>query len=162
MMKLLHVVCAAVFVVLLSGCSGLQGIEQPTVEVVEARVVEQSAGGASLAVTLRVMNPNAEELAMPRVTCDLDVDGAGRFTFTDVPYATAPGARDGGEQFVTLPAAVLGGDLAGRRYSVRGTVVFQPEGQLRRVFTDIGVPLPRAVFEGQGVVQGTGLEQPTP
>ncbi|XAL99826.1 hypothetical protein OT109_00250 [Phycisphaeraceae bacterium D3-23] len=159
MTQLFHVVAAALCALVLSGCSGLQGIERPTVEVVDARVVEQSARGASLAVTLRVVNPNVKELAMPRVTCDLDVDGAGRFTFTDVPYATVPGR---GEQVVMLPAAVLGSELTGRRYTVRGTVVFAPEGQLRRVFTDIGVPLPRTAFEGAGVIQGQGIGQPTP
>ncbi|MFI4862293.1 MAG: hypothetical protein ACIAXF_16635 [Phycisphaerales bacterium JB063] len=159
MTKLLHVVSAAVLCVVLGGCSGLQGIAQPTVEVVDARVVEQSSQGASVAVTLRVANPNVKELAMPRVTCDLDVEGAGRFTFTDVPYATVPGR---GEQFVTVPAGVLGSGLAGKRYSVQGAVVFQQEGQLRRVMSDIGVPLPRSGFSAQGVLQGDTLEQPAP
>ncbi len=148
-MKPIHVVALAVFATLLGGCSGLQGIDQPTVEVVDAQVVEQSAQGARVVVLLRVTNPNAEELPMPRVTCDLDVVGGGRFTFTDVPYATAPG---GGSQVLSVPAGLLGPSAVGKRYTVRGTVVFEPEGQLRRVFTDTGLPLPRASFAGEGVL----------
>lgn len=141
----------------LVGCSGLRGIERPTVEVVDAQVVEQSALGSRVLVRLRVTNPNDEELPMPRVTCDLDIVGGGRFTFTDIPYATLP-ARDNegtlapGEQVLIVPAGLLGSAVAGKRFTVRGTVVFQPEGQIRKVMSDTGIPLPRASFTGEGTV----------
>lgn len=167
MAKLFHIVFALALGAVLTGCSGLQGVASPTVEVVDAQVVEQTAQGARVVVLLRVSNPNTEELPMPRVTCDLDIVGGGRFTFTDVPYATVPGAGNDddaqpGTQVISVPAGLLGSAVAGKRYTVRGTVVFEPEGQLRRVFTDTGLPLPRSSFSGEGVLTDALPAGPTP
>lgn len=139
----------ALFVITLCGV-GCVGIQQPTAEVVSARVVDESQVASRVIVTVKLTNPNNEELPMPRVSLDLDIRGGGRYQFTDVPYATLPA---NGEQTIELPAALSGTGLAGGVYDVRGTVVFEPDGAIRKVMTDNGIPLPSTSFSGQGIVE---------
>ena len=160
------VITIVLAVCMLNGCAAVPGFEDLSgcsIQVLDAQVLEQSAQGGQVVLFVRVTNPNPQELPIPRVTCDLDVEGGGRFTFTDVPYATLPGGgKSGGEpgggageaafQILEIPGALAGSALAGKRYTVRGTVVFQPDGQLRRVFTDLGLPLPRTRFAGSGTL----------
>lgn len=131
----------------LAGCIG---IRQPVAEVQSVRVDEAAAGGARLLVQVKLSNPNDENLPMPRVSYEVDVVGAGQFAFTQIPYAALPRQ---GEQTLVLPAAMRGAAFSGKQYRVSGTVVFEPEGNLRRFFYDSGVPRPRTSFSAEGVLE---------
>lgn len=135
------------FAVLLTGCIG---IERPVVEVTGVRLDEVSAGGGRILVDLIVTNPNDEELPMPTVSYRVDVIGAGEFEFTDRPYAALP---RNGQTTLTLAAAVTGSDLPGKTVNVDGVLIFEPQGELRRVLYDNYVPLPRSRFSGSSVFQ---------
>ncbi|MEM1356378.1 MAG: hypothetical protein AAGH88_16015 [Planctomycetota bacterium] len=132
---------------LLTGCIG---ISPPVAEVQAVRLDDSAAGGGRVLVEVKVSNPNDENLPMPRVSYEVDVVGAGQFAFTDIPYAALPRQ---GEQTLVLPAAVRGQNIQGKQYRVSGTVVFQPEGNLRRFFYDNGLPRPRASFTAEGVLE---------
>lgn len=133
--------------VLLTGCIG---IDRPKVSVQSVRLDEQTPTGGRVLVDLLVTNPNNEELPMPRVSYSVDVVGAGSFEFTDRPYAAAP--REG-EVTLTLAAAVTGSNLRGKAVAVDGVLIFEPDGELRRVLYDNYVPLPRSRFSAQGVLE---------
>ena len=130
--------------------TGCIGIQDPEVRVVGVRMDEVSSGGARVLVDLMVTNPNDEELPMPEVSYRVDVVGGGAFEFTDRPYAAAP---RNGQMTLTLAAAVRGIGIEGRRVLVEGEMVFEPQGELRRVFYDNNYPLPRSSFSGEGVLE---------
>lgn len=132
---------------LLTGCIG---IDRPTVEVVDVRLDDVSPAGGRVLVDLAVVNPNDEALPMPTVSYRVDVVGAGVFEFTDRPYAELP---RNGTTTLTLAAAVRGSSLVGKQVLVNGEVVFEPQGELRRVFYDNYVPLPRSRFSGESVLE---------
>jgi len=138
----------------ITGCllvlCGCIGIDRPEVQVTDVRLDGLTSGGARILVDLLVSNPNAEELPIPSVNLQVDVLGAGSFEFTDRPYAALP---QNGVTTLTLAAAVRGASLAGKSYRVAGDVVFEPRGELRRVFYDNNVPLPRSSFSAEGVLE---------
>lgn len=138
---------ALLLVVSLTGCIG---IDRPDAKVMSVRVDEEAAGGARLLVDVAVENPNDEDLLMTRVSYSVDVVGAGQFSFSDVPMAVLP--REG-VSMLELPAAMRGVGFAGKQYRVQGTVVFAPEGNVRRFLFDAGVPLPRSGFSAEGVLE---------
>ncbi len=139
--------CLSLLVIAFTGCIGIQ---RPDVEVTGVRLDEVSPGGGRVLVDLLVTNPNDEELPMPTVSYRVDVVGAGEFEFTDRPYAALP--RNGQVQ-LTLPAAVMGTNLTGKQVEVDGVLIFEPQGELRRVFYDNYVPLPRSRFSSVGVLE---------
>ena len=132
-----------------TGCTGI-GIDRPEVTVTNVRLDDTSAGGGRVLFDLLVVNPNDEELPIPTVSYRVDVVGAGSFELTDRPYAALP---RNGQTTVTLAAAVRGANLQGKRVSVDGEVVFEPQGEIRRLFYDNYVPLPRSSFSGEGVLE---------
>lgn len=134
-------------VLLLTGCIG---IDRPDVEVTAIRLDDVSPGGGRVLVDLLVTNPNDEELPMPTVNYRVDVVGAGAFEFTDRPYAAAP---KNGKTMLTLAAAVRGVGLQGKQVEVDGVMIFEPQGELRRVFYDNYYPLPRTRFSAQGTLE---------
>lgn len=140
--------CLLLTCLLLTGCN--IGITRPEVVVTDVRMDEVTDGGARVLFDLLVTNPNDEELPMPTVNYRVDVVGGGRFELSDRPYAALP--RNGQTQF-TLAAAVSGVNLPGKRVTVDGEVVFEPQGEIRRLLYDNYVPLPRSSFSGEGVLE---------
>ena len=132
---------------LLTGCIG---ITRPDVEVTGIRLDNQSTDGGRLLVDLMVTNPNDEALPMPAVSYRVDVEGAGDFEFTARPFAAVPKK---GQVELTLPAAVRGADLKGKRVTVDGELVFEPQGELRRVFYENNIPKPKTRFSSEGVLE---------
>eukprot|EP00752_Nemacystus_decipiens_P017351 g15547.t1 len=128
----------------------LIGIDRPEVTVTDVRLDEATAGGGRVLFDLLVVNPNDEELPMPTVSYRVDVVGGGSFELTDRPYAALP---RNGQTTVTLAAAVRGANLQGKRVLVDGEVVFEPQGELRRLFYDNYLPLPRSSFSSEGVLE---------
>ena len=145
MLRLATICVLAVLV--LTGCVG---IDRPTVEVTNVRLDGVSEAGGRVLVDLLVTNPNDEELPMPTVSYRVDVVGAGAFEFTDRPIAALP---KNGQTTLTLAAGVKGVGLTGQRVRVDGELVFEPQGEFRRVLYDNNVPLPRSRFSGEGVLE---------
>ena len=148
-MSMIRTTCLLFIFTVFTGCTGI-GIDRPEVVVTDVRLDEVSAGGGRILFDLLVVNPNDEELPMPTVSYRVDVMGAGRFELSDRPYAAVP--RNGQTQF-TLAAAVPGINLQGKQVSVDGEVIFEPQGELRRLFYDNYIPLPRSSFSGEGVLE---------
>jgi len=142
-----RIACIVMVVSLFTGCIG---IDRPDVEVTSIRLDDTSAGGGRILFDLLVTNPNDEELPIPTVSYEVDVVGAGSFEFTDRAYAAVP--RNGTVR-LTLASAVTGVNLQGKAVEVDGTMIFEPEGELRRVFYDNQYPLPRSSFESRGALE---------
>ena len=142
-----RIVCIVILPLLFTGCIG---IERPDVEVTSIRLDDNSPGGGRILFDLLVTNPNDEALPMPRVSYRVDVVGGGAFEFTDRPYAASPSE---GQVRFTMASAVRGVNLEGKQVNVDGTIIFEPQGELRRVFYDNYVPLPRSSFSGQDVLE---------
>lgn len=132
-----------------TGCTGI-GIDRPEVFVTDVRLDEAAAGGGRVLFDLLVVNPNEEELPMPTVSYRVDVVGGGSFELSDRPYAALPG---NGQTVVTLAAGVTGADLQGKRVAVDGEVIFEPQGELRRLLYESYLPLPRSRFSGEVVLE---------
>ena len=126
-------------------------VERPATRVVGIEVLEQTDEGMRLAVTVELTNTN--DVALPLVSADYHVqlEGLDGSRFEDEPHRTVP-AR--GTQQVRLTAALPtgGGDLSGAGYAVRGSITYQPPGELREVLTGSYVPLPSTQFSGRGVL----------
>jgi len=144
---MIRLTAIAIVVLLTTGCIGIQ---DPQVQVVNVRLDEVSPGGARVLVDLIVINPNSEELPMPQVDYRVDVVGGGSFEFTDRPYAALP---RNGQTTLTLAAGISGVALQGKAVTVDGVVVFEPQGELRRVIYDNYVPLPSTRFSAQTVLE---------
>lgn len=144
---MLRTACLLLLPFLFAGCIG---IDRPTVEVTGVRLDGVSGGGGRVLFDLLVVNPNDEELPMPTVSYRVDVIGAGSFELSDRPYAALP---KNGQTTVTLAAAISGVNLPGKRVIVDGEVVFQPQGEFRKLLYDNYVPLPRTRFSSEGVLE---------
>ena len=145
---MLRLASICVLAVLLT--TGCVGIDRPGVEVTAVRLDQVSEGGGRVLVDLLVTNPNDEELPMPTVSYRVDVVGAGSFEFTDRPIAALP--KDG-QTTLTLASGIKGVGLRGKTVRVDGALVFEPQGEIRRVLFDNGVPLPRTRFSSEGVLE---------
>ena len=145
---MLRTTCLLFALTLFTGCN--VGITSPEVIVSDIRLDDVSEGGGRVLVDLLVVNPNDEELPMPTVSYRVDVVGAGSFELTDRPYAALP--KDG-QTTVTLAAGVPGINLKGKRVSVDGEVVFEPQGEFRKLLYDNYVPLPRTSFSSEGTLE---------
>ena len=153
--KKAHITFLVVFVVwaATSGCAGLSRmrgphIDSPTIEVGEVRLVDQTAEGARVQLTVVLVNPNPT--ALPLVTNAYRVTVAGKtFAFTESVRRTLPAQ---GRQTLTLSAAFATGnaDMAGAAYRVTGSVEYHPPGQLRRIMYDSGVPRPTVGYATSG------------
>lgn len=131
----------------LGGCSGLQS---PRASVGEAIVTEATSEGARIEMPLVLQNPNRTPLPIRETQYTIEVDGQ-TFEFADRSAATMPAQ---GVQTVQMPAAFAtpAGSLDGRSYVVRGRVTYEPPGEVRKVLTDSGIPLPSVGFESSGVL----------
>ncbi len=136
---------------------GCQGLQHPTAEVTRVAVTDQTDAGARVEVTVRLNNPNDVALPVKDVDYRITVDGAGAFDLTDHPAATLP---PNGTQTLVLPAAFRNGqhNWAGRGFRARGTVSYQPPGQLRELLSQYDVPLPTVLFDATGRL---GADAPT-
>jgi hypothetical protein len=145
---MIRTACLILILTLFTGCN--IGIQSPEVVVSDLRLEEVSEGGGRILFDLLVVNPNDEELPMPTVSYRVDVVGGGSFELSDRPYAALP---RNGQTKVTLAAGVPGINLQGKRVSVNGEVIFEPQGELRRLLYDNYVPLPRSDFSAEGVLE---------
>lgn len=136
---------------MLTGCS-TPNVQSPTASVRQVRLVEQTAEGAKVEVTVVLKNPNGVPLPLSGSHYRIDVAGTPSLSLTDRANKTLP-AR--GAQTLVFPAAIKADkpNLVGAAYSVDGSISYEPPGELRRMFTESGVPLPKVAFGGTGKVE---------
>lgn len=122
--------------------------EPPNVSVASVEVTAVSDEGASSEIELELQSGAEVALPLTFARYTLTMNGLTYQGGTE-PNAVLPAGRS---LTIRLPAAVDGDP--GDRYSVRGTVEYEPPGQIRKVFTDIGIPLPSVGFSGEGELSG--------
>ena len=93
-------------------------------------------------VTVELQNPNNVPLPLRRAQYTVEVAGAEPFSFRDQPARTLPAS---GRQTVEL-AAVFPGDATGATCHVSGWITYEPPGEIRKLLTESGIPLPNADF----------------
>lgn len=133
----------------LGGCAGL---ETPTIDVVNVRVTEQSAEAARIEAMVELTNPNDTPLPLTSASYTLSVGNAGSISLDDIPNRTLPAL---GKQTVLLPASVRtgGANLKGAAFTISGSITYQPPGEMRKILTETGIPLPTADFSKSGRVE---------
>jgi len=138
------------FALLLGGCASK--LKPVAAHVDSVRVDERTAEGVRVLVMVVAENPNDVALPIVRAKYTVELPGAGAepFRFTDLPMATIPA---NGVQTVTLPAALATDTVEAGDYQVRGTLVYEPPGEIRKLLTEYGVPLPSASFKAQGALE---------
>lgn len=133
----------------LGGCAS--NLKQVSARVDSVRIDEQTDEGVRVLVTVVAENPNDVALPIVRARYAVELPGtdAEPFRFTDLPAVTVPA---NGVQTVTLPAALAlsGANAVGAGYKVSGSLVYEPPGEIRKLMTEYGVPLPSASFKQQG------------
>ncbi len=141
------VVCS---LAVLTGCSS--NLKPVTTRVDSVTVDERTEQGVRVLVTVIAENPNDVALPIVRARYEVDLAGAEAFAFTELAKATLPAH---GTQTITLPAAFAteGGGAAGQSYKVKGQLTYEPPGEIRKLLTEYGVPLPSASFKDDGALR---------
>ncbi len=126
-------------------------IRQPEVEIVAVNLTEQTEQGARIEVTARLTNPNEVALPLKRYHLTFDADHRPAVTFRDLSNRTLPAQ---GEQLVVMPLALAtgAGNLTDGAYRVSGWIHYEPPGEIRRLLTESGIPLPSAAFRKEGAL----------
>lgn len=152
MRKLLTLMIFTAGLGLTAGLSGCISALPPSLDVVGAQVVEQTAEGARLEVNLVMSNPNDVALPLPETNYTVSVAGVGSYSAVDLP-ALVLGPK--GTQSFTLPAAIAtdGQSLVGKTWKASGTVTYNPDNGIRRFLTETGTPLPVAFINGEGTLE---------
>ena len=134
---------------MLVGCQGAAvTLNAPKAKVQSVEVTERSDEGSRVLTTVAVENPNAVVLPLIKASYTVDVEGAGRFRFTEVPGRALPGE---GTQRLDLPAAFASDEsLRGRGYDVTGAVTYRPPGEVESILYQSGFPLPSTRFRASG------------
>lgn len=120
----------------------------PSVGVATVEVVAVSDEGASASIQLAVQSNSEVALPLTFARYTLEMGGR-RYEGATEPNVVVPAGR---ALAFRLPAAVEGDP--GDRFTVRGSLEYEPPGQIRKVFTDVGIPLPTVGFRGEGRLTG--------
>ena len=154
--RLHHIAVALIAGAALAGCAGLpSGVEPPTLTISDFGVGSATMFEQQFNLTLRIQNPNTEELRIDGIAFDFEIN--------DQPFA-----RGVGNQAVTVPrfgsafmpveavsslggllrqfGALALGDKPGFRYRIRGSVSLVGGTRIpfdRRGVFDLGAIVPR-------------------
>lgn len=133
---------------ILGAATGCDTTKAPTVNMVEARVVQQRPEAALVELTLELTNANPDPLPLVEFTYTADLDGRRVFDSRRAAQATL---RRLGTQSLILPVVVpgdfLSGALAGSHaLVVSGKLSYIAPGQLGEVLFDTGVRVPKVSF----------------
>ncbi|MCA9271879.1 MAG: LEA type 2 family protein [Phycisphaerales bacterium] len=141
------------FLLLTLIASGCSSYDAPKIDVVGARISQETAEGVVIDFTLDATNTNEVDLPFERVRYALKLNGQRVFSGTRSAEATV--RRLGTQQF-TLPAAI---DLAefempegNVEYELAGSVVYVTPGEIAQLLFDAGVRKPRSSFRQMGVL----------
>ncbi|MCC5830911.1 MAG: hypothetical protein JJU36_15805 [Phycisphaeraceae bacterium] len=123
---------------------------RPAIEVVDARVTEETEDGIRIEARLELLNPNRAELRLLHMRYDIDIEGWGRFSMTKTPPITLASDSEGR---IILPAAFARPSdqvlEVGQPVRIRGVIQYEYDGDFRFLMTEAGVPLPTRSFSGQ-------------
>ncbi|MBI1372294.1 MAG: hypothetical protein GC159_05975 [Phycisphaera sp.] len=122
----------------------------PTVTVTSVQLMDQSPEASRYMVHVLMENPNAYELPLTDAKYTLSVSGA-EFKGDIPPNRTLPASR---KVEVLLPAAVSA--APSDSYSITGSIEMAPRHEMRKLLYDLGFPMPRVHFSGQGPVGPPG------
>ncbi len=130
--------------------------KDPKLTVVSVVVERQTADGVALAITIDAENPNEEALPLMMARYTVKLDGGASVSLEESVHRTLPGS--GTQKFVLTAALPLGkgetGEaLWGRTCVVRGSVVYDPPGIVRRFLRETQVPAPTVSFHGKQVLE---------
>lgn len=142
-----------------AGCSSVQ---HPRLEVVDARIGEQTSDGVVIEFTLQGENANTVELPLREVSYALEVDG--RRVFSGQRSAEATLRRLGSQRFLlpaVVPASDATGALEGSTYRVSGSAVYLAPGAIPELLFDTGLSRPTVSFAGTGTLSASNVA-PTP
>lgn len=133
----------------LGGCAGL---ETPTIEVVNVRVAEQTGEATRIEALVELTNPNDTPLPLTSASYTISAGNAGSVSLDDRPNRTLPAL---GKQTVLLPASLRtnGASLKGAPCTVSGSITYEPPGEVRKILTESGIPLPWVDFSKSGRVE---------
>ena len=140
----------------LSGCGPLKmpklpkRVLSPLTEVRQVRLVDISDNAARYDIDVLLINRNDFPLPLTHSQYTLTIGGV-KYATDTLPNATLPASRT---VRITLPAVLATEDgvapLREGRYETSGSVEMTPEGQVRQLLYEMGVPKPKANFSGQG------------
>jgi len=130
------------------GCHGVSNLTTPKAHVTGVKVIERSPTATRADVTVQLINPNRTALPLKKSHYTLKIGDAEPFSYTDRLNRTLPA---NGSQTVTLPAVFTGQPTGD--YKVNGSVTYEPPGEIRKLMTDSGIPLPFTLFDGEGKVE---------
>jgi hypothetical protein len=150
-------------ILFLGGCGPLklpdlpEPIDTPPTEVRAVRMIESSGEAGRYQIVVHLRNPN--DLPLPIAHAGYQLRVGERVSDDNfIPPATVPAK---GQMTIELPTALPDGAPDGS-YEVSGSMSFRPEGEIRRVLYQLGVPLPSVPFEGSGTVQVVSGAAPEP
>lgn len=128
-------------------------IATPGTAVTAVRLVDTGSRAARYDIDVSLYNPNDVPLPLTFAEYRLQV-GANSYQSDGLPRATLPAS---GRITLTFPAVLLGGEgqspLSAGAYDTSGTITITPAGEVRRLLYAIGLPKPKAKFEGSGELQ---------
>jgi len=144
--------------VLLGGCA-----PTPTLQVMDATMIEASAEAVVVAVRVRATNIGDDGLPLRIASYTLSIGGKSA-TVTRSPEATL---RARGEQEFIVPAALLlsaseRAGMASAPFTITGSVSYVPPGRIADVFFEWGVYRPSAPINGGGTVNLAGPVRDAP
>lgn len=136
------------------GLGGCSSYTAPTLEVLDARVVERTEEGAIVQFVVKATNQNNNPLPLRDTRYTLELNGEQVFSGIRSPEATL---RRQGEQQVVLPAAVpnsMLGSLADgtARYRLSGSLMYVTPGAFAELLFDTGVRRPSVGFSDEGTL----------
>jgi hypothetical protein len=126
-------------------------IAMPEVKIEAVHLMDSGPEGSRYQIALAMSNPNDEALPLTFAWYALSVAGGqSEYQGDGLPNATLPA---GGSIRFVLPAVVASSGQVGQNYQATGSIQMRPPGQIKNVFYELGLPLPRASFNGSGAVQ---------
>jgi hypothetical protein len=142
---------AAIF--LLAGCKTYR---DPSIDVVSATIANTTSEGSVIDFVLDLENPNHVPLRLIDVDYSVWVNGQRVFSGTRSAEASLPPSE---QQQIRIPAVAPASVGAPASFSISGAVKYSKPGELARILRDMGLPSPRAGFNGQGNVAAERLAQ---
>ena len=134
----------------LVGCDDLKSVEKPSTRVLSARLVDETDEGARILVEVELTHKN--KVALPLVNADYsgEIQGIGDYDGQDLPNRTLP---INSRQVVTLPMVYRTDEpVTGLAIDVSGNIEYQPPGEIRKLLTESGIPLPKTGFSGRVII----------
>lgn len=119
----------------------------PVLDSASARIARTEGETAVLAVAVGARNPGTVALSLREVHYEVLVGGRG--VFSGVRSAEATLGRFA-ERELNLPAPIAGEVRPGETFTVRGTLLYLPEGAAQGVLYDAGLINPGVGFQLSG------------